>query len=109
MPRDRAPAHRSRRRVSLEFFRQKIAGRSQPDHQVMMGFPHSLRFLIGRIIKPGEPHLADLHILEFVLAMDEPAQVIVMLVGAHDDIESLSRQRLVDLARDGFQSRDGCS
>jgi hypothetical protein len=59
-----------------------------------------------RVVEPRKPDLIDLDLLEFVLAVDESTQVVVVLMGSDNYVDLGVAKVFLDLRRDLFQALD---
>ena len=65
----------------------RALGAVKQEQQVVVRLPSLPRPGVTWIIEPGEPHLPDADLAKRFLGVHEPAHVIVVLVGAHDDVD----------------------
>ena len=67
-----------------------------------MGFADCLGLRIGRVIEPRKPNLLDLQSAKNGFAVNEAAEVVVMLVRPDHNIERFAGQGFGDFRGDRF-------
>ena len=105
---ERARRQRARRARALQRRRERGAGGMELEHQIVVVFADLLRLLVARVVEPREPDLLDADRPERLFAVHEPAEMIVVLMGADHHVERRAASSLAmavdDLVEAGVEA-----
>ncbi len=77
------------------------------ERQIVVVFADLLRLLVERVVEPREPDLLDADRPERLFAVHEPAEMIVVLMGADHHVDRRAGQLLGDGRRDFVEAGRG--